>query len=506
MNQTTPASAWADLVSTALVGTARRAVPEPAGLPSVPGADPARTLLDRAAQATLQRRAGLVPRRVAPIDPAPGESAPVVGAAAARRLATMLGGTGVDLLPEWLALAADTGHRVPPESLPDLLARAERHAELRAPLARVAGVRGAWLARLNPDWAFLRTGSAPFDAARWDHGTAAQRRAHLAVLRAHDPAAARELLDAAWPTERAGQRRRLLEVMTDGLSADDEPLLARAAGDRSANVRAEALGLLARLPGSRHGAAVAEQARLLVRPGDGAPLDVGRPEPAPETAPLLDITAGGDSSGSPVSADRRRRDLYWAVVVQTPLPVWPGHLGLDPGAIGEAARTAGMGDLLDALAVAAVLQRDPVWARALIGPVARRHGFDEDNGIDPRALLRNGRGGSTDLAAALLNVLPEGERCAAVQRWALAAGAVPPGWLLRRPWTDEFSVFVVDALRGARPRNGTTAWYTATLLCDAAARFMPPEFHDRLPCDEGEHFAVLADRLRLRSTMHKELL
>ena len=116
-----------DLVTTALLGTDRRTPP---GLP--PGREAPAALLDAAAVETVRRRAGLRP---APAAPRPEPAAPRPPPPAARRggprLAALLAdrpGTGGgrrgaapdlrELLPQWLALANDTGLRRPARAAP----------------------------------------------------------------------------------------------------------------------------------------------------------------------------------------------------------------------------------------------------------------------------------------------------------------------------------------------------------------------------------------------------
>src|SRR5207249_2180926 len=200
-------TAWDELVSTALVGTERRPVPEAtaAGL-GVAGGDPAALLLDRAALLAAERRAGQVARRLAPLPPAPEERSPPARPAAARRLARILAGDHLEVLPEWLEAAAARAVRPPADLLPDLLGLGRRDRSRRPAIAAVAGRRGRWLAGLNPEWAYLLAESDPGgepDSDAWELGDAGQRREHLARLRAADPDAARETLAASWRKETA---------------------------------------------------------------------------------------------------------------------------------------------------------------------------------------------------------------------------------------------------------------------------------------------------------------
>ena len=107
-------SSWNEHVSAALLGTGRRPPPEPPEGLLAPGQgeDPAGRLLDQAAVLAVRNRAGRRPLRGGePIAPAPQERAVPVPAAAARRLARILGGERIRMLPEWLDAAAWSSSR-----------------------------------------------------------------------------------------------------------------------------------------------------------------------------------------------------------------------------------------------------------------------------------------------------------------------------------------------------------------------------------------------------------
>ncbi|MFD8230640.1 DUF5691 domain-containing protein [Streptomyces sp. NPDC059696] len=280
------ADAWEGLVTTALLGTDRRTPPGAA-----PGPDAPAALLDAAAVETVRRRAGLRPARAAERpQPAPQDTRPPLPSAAARRLAMLLAdrpgpsgggrrGTAPDLtelLPQWLAAANARGFAPPPHLLPALLDAARGRTDLRPAALEFAGPRALWLARLNPDWRFaLRAapgGSAalprPEERDRvqrlWQEGLFAERVALLSALRSWEPAAARDLLAATWPTERAEDRLMFLDSLRAGLGPDDEPFLEQALADRSRNVRATAAELLSALPGSALAARMAARAAACV--------------------------------------------------------------------------------------------------------------------------------------------------------------------------------------------------------------------------------------------------
>lgn len=283
--------AWEELVTSALLGTARRTPPGFAPGPEAPVA-----LLDAAAVETVRRRAGLRSARAAERpEPAPEDTRPPLPAAAARRLAILLAdrtGTGgggggrrgtapdlMELLPQWLSTANTHGYAAPPQLLPSLLDAARGRTDLRPAVLAFAGPRATWLARLNPDWRFaLRAapgGGAALPPAEdtagvrllWEEGLFAERVSLLAAIRSREAAAARELLAMTWATERAEDRLMFLDSLRTGLGPDDEPFLEQALADRSRNVRATAAELLSALPGS------ALAARMAVRAGACVAVD-----------------------------------------------------------------------------------------------------------------------------------------------------------------------------------------------------------------------------------------
>ncbi|SDH47216.1 DUF5691 domain-containing protein [Nonomuraea jiangxiensis] len=335
---------WDELVSVALVGTDRRPYDG--------------NLLETAAVEAVRRRAGRRAEEVRPPEPAPGEEQAAVSRRAAERLVRILGGEHERLLPEWLAAAAATGRRVPPYALPELLHRGRRDRFIRGHLGVLAGQRGRWLAGLNPDWGFLLeepTGET------WELGGPADRRAHLRALRSADPGAARRLLESTWEQEGPDDRAEFVEVLTDGLSMEDEPFLEAALDDRRREVRQAAANLLTRLPGSRMARRMADRVRACVAI-TGNVIAVEAPAECDKA-----MERDGIRPKPPRGTGER---AWWLqqIIARAPLAVW-GH---PPATLLQMRIPDWDAEVKSAWVRGAVLQRDPEWARAMFGwdPIA----------------------------------------------------------------------------------------------------------------------------------------
>ncbi|MFD6619978.1 DUF5691 domain-containing protein, partial [Streptomyces albidoflavus] len=331
---TTPT--WDDLVTTALLGTDRR-----------PSTTP-KHLLDEAALQTVRRRAGLRPSQAAtPPTPAAPDPRPPLPPLARNRLALLLTdrpGTGttrrgatpdlLELLPQWLTTANGHGYAAPPELLPALLDAARGRTDLRPGVLTFAGPRALWLARLNPDWKFaLRatpgsgTALPPPDEPHqiehlWQEGLFAERVALLAAVRAHDPEAARTLLESTWSTERAEDRLMFLDSLRTGLADADEPFLERALTDRSRNVRATAAELLSALPRSALAGRMADRALSCVA------LDRTTGTVVVEAPHECDAAMERDGMVAKPPAGRGERSWWLGQLIEAaPLDRWRARLG-----------------------------------------------------------------------------------------------------------------------------------------------------------------------------------
>ncbi|MGH3310900.1 MAG: DUF5691 domain-containing protein [Streptomyces sp.] len=520
-----PEPGWGELVTAALLGTERR---------TPPGGGGATALLDAAAVETVRHRAGLrpAPAGVRP-EPAPPDARPLLPAAAARRLTTLLtarpGGTGHDgghrrgaapdlaeLLPQWLATANAYGYRTPDAQLPALLDAARARTDIRAATLTFAGPRALWLARLNPDWKFaLRdvppVGATPGPAEEgeavrrlWEEGLFAERAALLISLRRRDPAAGLALLAGTWPAERAEDRLMFVDSLRDTLRPADEPFLEQALSDRSRTVRATAAELLSTIPGSALAARMAARARTHVT------LDPIATTPRILVEAPHECDAAMQRDGvMPRPPTGRPERAWWLgqLVEAAPTTTWSGQFGGRTAAQIAALPVADdwQPDLHAAWCRAAVRQRDAEWSRALIG--------------SPTAPFAEGPGDP----AKLLAVLPAAERAEWAARFIAAHGLSEAFRLLgvcAVPWAEPLGRAVVDALEIARDA-GSYPWSFSGVM-GLAERCLDPSDASRLyplaaVADEpeggspgagaywAEAFQRLVATLRLRAAMRSEL-
>jgi hypothetical protein len=156
-------SVWEDVVTTGLIGTDRRAVPDdlPQGwaveLDQI--LDPAHAVLSLAARHRAANRAGGRLPSCPPGPAAPPNRKPVASPAAHEILARLLSPPQADLLNLWLRTAVQYGQHTSPTYWTPLAMLAVRTTELdRTALAEALGDRGVWFVEQNPEWARLAKG------------------------------------------------------------------------------------------------------------------------------------------------------------------------------------------------------------------------------------------------------------------------------------------------------------------------------------------------------------
>ncbi|MEU6982850.1 DUF5691 domain-containing protein [Streptomyces sp. NPDC046324] len=524
--------AWEELVTSALLGTDRR----PPALPATAAGGTPVALLDAAALHTVRRRAGLRPGPAAPApEPAPEDRRRPLPEAARHRLGQLLAGRAApapsggrrgaapdlaELLPQWLAAANEHGYRAPASTLPALLDAARARTDLRPQALTLAGPRGLWLARLNPDWKFALRGaggSTTLPDARdgeavealWAEGLFAERVALLASVRADDPAAGLALLRSTWTAERAEDRLMFLDSLRAGLSGADEEFLEEALSDRSRNVRSTAAELLSALPSSALADRMADRASSCVsldRTQGRATIVVEAPH---------ECDAGMQRDGVVAVPPTGRGERSWwlgRIVESAPLSCWPERFGgrSPEEIVALPVMDDWAAELHAAWCRAAVRQRDADWSRALLGA--------------PSAPPATGPGTSS-LAerAKLLSILPHEERARWVASFIAAHGLSEAFQLLgvcTVPWSEPLGGAVIDALDIARDAgsypwsfSGVMGLAERCLSPDAAGQLesltaLTTDPEDASPGAGGywsEAFQRLVSTLRLRAQMQTEL-
>ncbi|MFE3055639.1 DUF5691 domain-containing protein [Nocardia sp. NPDC059239] len=379
-------SASAELVSAALVGTARRqadlsglASPVAAATTALTG-DRAAVLLESIALQDCFARGGVSATSAERSAAAADDERRLLPVAAGARLTQLLADNS-PFLDEWFALAGPRDFRAPDGMVSGLLDRAKALASHREPLLRLAGARGRWLAAQHPGWKSLVRAAAE-DESVWSHGRAAERRSWLSQLRQRDPAAARAALAASWGTESGPGKAELLAVLADGLSLDDEALLETALDDRRAEVRRLAADLLGRLPDSAFARRMAGRAAAWLSFGS-RPV---RPQLVTTGPGVLDEAARRDGVGDSFGYTAYRADgapdlsTEWLhrVVAATPLRHWERLLGPAEEAVRVPMAEGMRGPMIAGWSDAALAQRNPEWARALFGAVSGADARDAD--------------------------------------------------------------------------------------------------------------------------------
>ncbi|WP_280340182.1 SWIM zinc finger family protein [Nocardia neocaledoniensis] len=382
-----PSPELAELVSVALLGTARRnadgvevaaavasAVPRHSGEPAV-------RLLDTAALQDLYLRGGRLPGTAPKPEAAADDPRPLLPRKAAERLRRMLADKSA-FLPEWFAAAAPFDFRLPDVLCVQALTAAS-DTQLRGPLLRLAGRRGRWLAARNPAWSTLLD-SFPVDRADsvtddetsvvtqdvWLFGAPGERKDWLAQLRRTDPAAALEVLSVAWAKESGPIKAELLALLDDGLNTADEPLLERALDDRRGDVRRTAANLLARLPGSAYGQRMAALVAAWVRVDADGGVEVSVPTEVDAQARRDGITDGTDQARLRWDTPDSTVTTLHQAVSAAPLTAWAPLVGAAGSATAEAAMRLTLPPryakaIVDGWVDAAIAQRETTWARAL---------------------------------------------------------------------------------------------------------------------------------------------
>lgn len=359
-------SPWQAIVSAALVGTERQSfqLPITTGklgqqLEQLGDRAPEAQLLAAAAIVALHQQVGQLPELQSPpaLAPCPPDDRPICSPRAAHLLRRLLQGENLQVLPEWLALAAQHHQRVPPILLPALLEVGRQQPQWREAIVAVEGQRGRWLAAQNPAWSYATGIDTDLD---WETASSAARLLWLEQLRQRDADQARDLLQTTWSQDAASDRTQFLATFRLGLRLADEPFLETALDDRSKEVRRVAADLLARLPDSHLCQRQIERLTSLVQMQAGS-LTLTLP---------TDCYAEMQRDGielKPPSGQGERAWWLQQMIAATPLAWWLRSSGLSLANLLEVAWASDWKDTLRAGWKSAIeRQQNSDWAMALL--------------------------------------------------------------------------------------------------------------------------------------------
>lgn len=360
--------------------------------------DTAAALLDACGAESVYRFAGYLPaRNVPPLAPAPTEDRPFASSIVAAAAEGWFSRQTAPAIFEFARELERAGLLIPPELLPTTLAIEDRG--LRRALASSLGNRGRWLAALEGDaaaWTAPSRESTSFEELRptFERGNIDERIAALTDCRKIDRGESRRWLEEAFPSEKAENRRRLLQTLETDVGPDDEAFLETARNDRSAQVAALAKRLLAEIPSSQLVGRLTERAGQILQGSRNwlrkLSLRVEFPKEIPED---WKRDAGGEDR---IGQKSEKWNLVLAILRAVPLAHWEKQFGATPealvGAIAEE-------DDADAVACAwtaslardADARRDGQWWRALFDYASALKGSGEKRTVrDPLALRRLG--------------------------------------------------------------------------------------------------------------------
>ena len=375
-----PGLAWAALTTTALRGTERAArgpvaLPEPLAALCKSDADAEAQLLRAIALLAPVLRAGQVPSKSSASLPpeATPDTQPQAGPLASHALSVILGGEQPDLLREWCESARSAQRRVPEHLLPAFLNAliAPANAAVAQAMREVLGMRGAWLAQLNPAWRSALAVSVSDSDAMWHVGTRAERIAVLRARRSRDPGAAHALLQHTLAAEQPDDLAAFLDCLAVGLSMADHELLEGLLDAKHKAVRMASARLLSALPQSACAARMVERVRPLLTftPPQAGLLKKRKAELVVQLPEACDKAMTRDG----IDGNRKRGKLgpKAMVLVQllaaTPLGWFTQTWNTEPRTILDAARAGEWAEAcLLGWSEACLLQRDPTWSEAVL--------------------------------------------------------------------------------------------------------------------------------------------
>ena len=243
-----------DLAKVALLGTDRADLtPAQKEMLATQGidieADNTQVLLEAVALYAQQEKAGFLLQKITEELPSPADDAEEYACSdtSAQHLQQILNGKFRPALSEFIEYLSRTPYRAPADMLPDIIENQLAAGATFSDFSNIIGRRGAWLMRQNPKW----HRHLPLeDTELWATGNQAERLAVLRFLRGKYPELAVEILQQSWQKETNKNKISFLEILAEGISADDEAFLEICLDEKNAEIRAIAATLLARVPAS----------------------------------------------------------------------------------------------------------------------------------------------------------------------------------------------------------------------------------------------------------------
>ncbi|MDN3575191.1 DUF5691 domain-containing protein [Chitinimonas viridis] len=359
-----------ELTRLALVGTANLPMDvasNDAVTALLPAGSREQRLLWQAGGEAVMATAGYQPARATLPRQAPLDAQPVLPAVLWSSLSSLLDKTQHELAPWVVQRMQQTGYRLPEALLPAVLSQAKQR-QLWWP---VIGERGRWLAAHNPDWAAPEVLALDTlgDAALlrlWEEGDLKLRCRVLAEQRRRDPVAARSLLLAALPKEKADARLALIQALEQGLSLDDADTLESLLADKSATVRQGIGELLSRLPDSAY---CERQWQRIAPYMQWVPVDGGQGETVLQVSLPPEFDKAWERDGLKETELLKAKRSWWLtqLLMRVPPSRWCQQAGLPAAALLPQIEAHEWGrELLCSLMEAALRFKDAEWAELLL--------------------------------------------------------------------------------------------------------------------------------------------
>ncbi len=446
---------WQDILTTALVGTERKTLTPIAPtnqlselLSQLNYNNPEGALLSATAIISLYQKAGQIPVTDNQPLPTPCQTDNNLNCSplSAQHLKVMLLKERQQLLPEWLAAAAAAKKQVPAYYLPELLELGRNSLNLRLAIMPVLGKRGRWLAAQNPEWDYVVGEDIE---VTWETGSNAARQLLFQQLRTSNPAEAREKLTKVWASGKPEEKLLFIELLQTGLNIDDEPFLEAALDDKSQEIGKKAAELLAHLPESRLCQRMAKRvtsALIIKQNRHRLHLDFNLNNSSDKG-----MTIDGINGKHHPKLLGEKAWKILQMVASTPLSLWTEINGVSPIEwIQAAKRSEWDRTLIDAWVVAALRQKNPDWAEALLSMHTNFNGYLVKKEQSIHGLIN--ALSTKQQNTFFLNLIQSNKTVFDNQSPAFS--------LLRHyryPWTTEFTMAIINSL--AYHLNNTTNPY-----------------------------------------------